>query len=129
VAPSPPRGLRTVLPKYKKIALARKMTIAKLVTRIDRTREPGNLSSAIRLFVLHHVRDIKVSNRTRRRSLTSTMTLASLLKIAEQVVAIAGLAQEGNRSGLHGTYPHVFIRMACEENNGDAIAHSDQPVL
>jgi predicted DNA-binding ribbon-helix-helix protein len=28
-----------------------------LVTKIDGTREQGNLSSAIRLFVLHHFRN------------------------------------------------------------------------
>jgi predicted DNA-binding ribbon-helix-helix protein len=33
------------------------MVIAELVTRIDGTREEGNLSSAIRLFVLRHVRN------------------------------------------------------------------------
>jgi predicted DNA-binding ribbon-helix-helix protein len=41
--------------ELKKIALTRKMTMAKLVSKIDHTREQGNLSSAIRLFVLHHV--------------------------------------------------------------------------
>src|SRR6476646_310437 len=43
--------------ELKKIALTEKMTIGDLVTRIDGTREQGNLSSAIRLFVLRHVRD------------------------------------------------------------------------
>ena len=41
--------------ELKKIALTRKMTMAKLVSKIDHTREQGNLSSAIRLFVLRHV--------------------------------------------------------------------------
>ena len=40
--------------ELKKIALTRKMTMAKLVSKIDHTREQGNLSSAIRLFVLRH---------------------------------------------------------------------------
>ena len=43
--------------ELKKIALTRKMTMAKLVSKIDHTREQGNLSSAIRLFVLHHFRN------------------------------------------------------------------------
>src|SRR6185436_12760605 len=43
--------------ELKAIALAEKMTTAELVTRIDGTREQGNLSSAIRLFVLRHVRN------------------------------------------------------------------------
>jgi predicted DNA-binding ribbon-helix-helix protein len=36
----------------KKIAHARQVTLSELVTKIDLTREQGNLSSAIRLFVL-----------------------------------------------------------------------------
>ena len=43
--------------ELKAIALTEKMTTAELVTRIDGTREQGNLSSAIRLFVLRHVRN------------------------------------------------------------------------
>ena len=38
----------------KKIAHAQKMTLSALVAEIDGTREQGNLSSAIRLFVLRH---------------------------------------------------------------------------
>jgi len=45
--------------ELKKIALTQKMTMAKLVTKIDGTREQNNLSSAIRLFVLHHFREDK----------------------------------------------------------------------
>jgi predicted DNA-binding ribbon-helix-helix protein len=41
----------------KKIAHAQQLTLSELVTAIDGTREEqGNLSSAIRLFVLRHVR-------------------------------------------------------------------------
>ena len=43
--------------ELKAIALTEKMTAAELVTRIDGTREQGNLSSAIRLFVLQHFRN------------------------------------------------------------------------
>ncbi len=39
----------------KKIAHAQQMTLSALVAEIDGTRERGNLSSAIRLFVLRHV--------------------------------------------------------------------------
>jgi predicted DNA-binding ribbon-helix-helix protein len=38
----------------KTIALARGMTLAALVTAIDADRAQGNLSSALRLFVLDH---------------------------------------------------------------------------
>ncbi len=40
----------------KEIAHAQHVTLSALVTQIDGTREQGNLSSAIRLFVLHHFR-------------------------------------------------------------------------
>ena len=40
----------------KKIAHTRQVTLSELVTKIDGTREQSNLSSAIRLFVLHHFR-------------------------------------------------------------------------
>ena len=40
----------------KKIAQDRQVTLSELVTKIDGAREQSNLSSAIRLFVLRHVR-------------------------------------------------------------------------
>jgi predicted DNA-binding ribbon-helix-helix protein len=40
----------------KKIARAQDATVSKLVTQIDGARQQGNLSSAIRLFVLEHIR-------------------------------------------------------------------------
>jgi predicted DNA-binding ribbon-helix-helix protein len=43
--------------ELKAIALTEKITTGELVTRIDGTREQGNLCSAIRLFVLRHVRN------------------------------------------------------------------------
>ena len=43
----------------KKIAHDRHVTLSELVTEIDGTREQSNLSSAIRVFVLHHFRDDK----------------------------------------------------------------------
>ena len=41
----------------KKIAHDRHVTLSELVTKIDGTREQSNLSSAIRLFVLHHFQE------------------------------------------------------------------------
>ena len=41
----------------KEIASARNMTLSDLVASIDGGRRQGNLSSAIRLFVLDHYRD------------------------------------------------------------------------
>jgi predicted DNA-binding ribbon-helix-helix protein len=40
----------------KEISLARTMTLSELVGEIDTSRQQGNLSSAIRLFVLDHFR-------------------------------------------------------------------------
>jgi predicted DNA-binding ribbon-helix-helix protein len=40
----------------KEIAHAQQATLPELVAKIDETRQYGNLSSAIRLFVLEHIR-------------------------------------------------------------------------
>ena len=40
----------------KQIAHAQHVTLSALVAQIDDTREQSNLSSAIRVFVLHHFR-------------------------------------------------------------------------
>ena len=42
----------------KQIAHSQHVTLSALVTQIDDTREQSNLSSAIRVFVLHHFRRI-----------------------------------------------------------------------
>ena len=44
----------------KEIAQAQGASLAQMVTEIDTTRQQGNLSSAIRLFVLDHIRDQKI---------------------------------------------------------------------
>ena len=41
----------------KEIAHAEGATMSELVAKIDKTREQGNLSSAVRLFVLDRVRN------------------------------------------------------------------------
>jgi predicted DNA-binding ribbon-helix-helix protein len=40
----------------KEISRGRGKTLSEVVSEIDRTRQQGNLSSAIRLFVLNHFR-------------------------------------------------------------------------
>jgi predicted DNA-binding ribbon-helix-helix protein len=45
----------------KEIASSRKVTLSELVGSIDSGREQGNLSSAIRLFVLDHYRALIAS--------------------------------------------------------------------
>jgi predicted DNA-binding ribbon-helix-helix protein len=44
----------------KEIAQAQGATIAQTLTEIDKTRQHQNRSSAIRLFVLGHIRDQKM---------------------------------------------------------------------
>jgi predicted DNA-binding ribbon-helix-helix protein len=41
----------------KRIAHSQQATLSELIAKIDSTREQNNLSSAIRLFVLHHFLD------------------------------------------------------------------------
>ena len=48
----------------KEIADDRSMTLSDLVSTIDTDRRHGNLSSAIRLFVLDHYRNNTVGTRT-----------------------------------------------------------------
>ena len=42
----------------KEIAHSKRATLTDLVSQIDETRQQSNLSSAIRLFVLEHIRTI-----------------------------------------------------------------------
>ena len=41
----------------RKIAHGQRVSLSELLTKIDETREQGNLCSAIRLFVLNHIRN------------------------------------------------------------------------
>lgn len=50
----------------KEIADARGMTLSDIVASIDSQRRHGNLSSAIRLFVLDHYRGHSIDRDTRR---------------------------------------------------------------
>ena len=58
--------------RLKEIARNQRVTISNLVAEIGRTREQSNLSSAIRLFVLEHVRNrdkrIEMANRATAES-------------------------------------------------------------
>ncbi|MDE1571189.1 ribbon-helix-helix domain-containing protein [Aquabacter sp. P-9] len=47
----------------KEIAASRRLTLSDLVATIDSSRTQGNLSSAIRLFVLDHYRENAASAR------------------------------------------------------------------
>jgi len=45
------------------------------------------------------------------------------------VLDIVWLGHEANRSGLHGSCASAILRMTGDENDGDAVAPGDQPVL
>lgn len=49
----------------KNIAAERKVTLSDVVQEVDQKRKQGNLSSAIRLFVLDHYRSHHPGSRTR----------------------------------------------------------------
>jgi len=65
----------------KDIATSRSMTLSELVATIDHDRRHGNLSSAIRLFVLSHYRGQSLGVReTETRELGSGRGIASALQ-------------------------------------------------
>ena len=67
----------------KDIAGARDMTLSELVAAIDSERRHGNLSSAIRLFVLDHYRNQNTDERSARsptRELIASRPSAPMLR-------------------------------------------------
>lgn len=65
----------------KEIATARDLTLSDLVASIDTDRREGNLSSAIRLFVLDHFRGLTANARSHGASRESgTRTTAAALQ-------------------------------------------------
>ncbi len=62
----------------KEIADRRHLTLSELVATIDGERQRGNLSSAIRLFVLDHYRDqvTELEARDKTRELLGSATVA-----------------------------------------------------
>jgi predicted DNA-binding ribbon-helix-helix protein len=64
----------------KEIASARNMTLSDLVASIDGGRRQGNLSSAIRLFVLDHYRAQAAGNASREPGPTFTPPTHSPLR-------------------------------------------------
>jgi predicted DNA-binding ribbon-helix-helix protein len=59
----------------KEIASGRDMTLSDLVAAIDSERQHGNLSSAIRLFVLDFYRDRLASDKDGRDATRETITV------------------------------------------------------
>ena len=60
----------------KEIARAQGATLSKMVAEIDNARQQGNLSSALRLFVLDQVRTVGMRQDTDLRSSTRTQAPA-----------------------------------------------------
>jgi len=58
----------------KEIAGGRDMTLSDLVATIDTDRRQGNLSSAIRLFVLDYYRGLATANRRDPREMSARQT-------------------------------------------------------
>jgi predicted DNA-binding ribbon-helix-helix protein len=69
----------------KDIATSRRMTLADLVGSIDTQRKHGNLSSALRLFVLNHYQARPVS--TRLNGTLSSGDDATLTKPVQSAIA------------------------------------------
>ena len=61
----------------KEIAGGRDITLSDLVATIDSERRHGNLSSAIRLFVLDHYRALAHPDKTARQGVRETGTMRS----------------------------------------------------
>jgi predicted DNA-binding ribbon-helix-helix protein len=61
----------------KEIAARRRLTLSELVAAIDRRRQSGNLSSAIRLFVLDYYRD-QVSEYEKRETMRELLRNAMI---------------------------------------------------
>lgn len=62
----------------KEIATARTLTLSELVASIDTDRHHGNLSSAIRLFVLNHYRTENGTARTQSASRDTRVAATAL---------------------------------------------------
>ena len=62
----------------KEIATARDMTLSELVASIDTGRHQGNLSSAIRLFVLDHYRSLHTNARSQGSSRETRVAASAL---------------------------------------------------
>lgn len=62
----------------KEIATARDLTLSDLVASIDTDRHHGNLSSAIRLFVLDHYRALNSAMRPQSSSRETRVPAAAL---------------------------------------------------
>lgn len=63
----------------KDIAASRNTTLSEVVASIDADRRQGNLSSAIRLFVLDHYRGLAVTRETDTRAAGTARPVMSAL--------------------------------------------------
>ena len=67
----------------KQIAAARDLTLSEVVALVDSDRQSGNLSSAVRLFVLEHYRGqaaVEQASRAPNRDFAAARTEPSVLR-------------------------------------------------
>lgn len=64
----------------REIALSRNMTLSDVVASIDTDRHEGNLSSAIRLFVLDYYRTLSAEQRRAPREASAGAAVHSVLR-------------------------------------------------
>jgi predicted DNA-binding ribbon-helix-helix protein len=66
------------------IARSRQVTISHLIASLNAARENGNLSSAIRVFVLDHYCTMAVANRQRNREFAQVqVAVANVCEVAQ----------------------------------------------
>ena len=73
----------------KDIARQRNMTLGELVGQVDSERHEGNLSSAIRLFVLNLFRDLRAEQDKRDRTREVLVSCLGGLEVGNELKSVA----------------------------------------
>src|SRR5262245_29261363 len=89
----------------KNIAQQRKMSLGELVGQIDAERHQGNLSSAIRLFVLNLFRDLRAEQQKRDRTRQVLVKCLGGLEVEHEVESVGGARLASSGVQLPVDYP------------------------
>src|ERR1051325_11104974 len=89
----------------KEIASDRKLTLSKLVGDIDSTRVNGNLSSALRLFVLDYYRTSIGSNMSSRSSVAGMAAPAGAMRYPGAALAVSLAGEDSQEGGVRRRSP------------------------